>query len=158
MKYTDTEVTFIEFPNEISLCINISGCPYRCKNCHSPELQKDIGTELTKQELARLIESNKGISCVGFMGGDSNPSLINTFASFISNIYPDIKVGWYSGHTKIPVEISTVWFDYIKIGPYIEEYGPLNNPNTNQRLYEVNRLSKIPEKWDLKDITYKFWK
>jgi len=47
----------------------------------------------------------------------------------------------------------TTWddFDYIKIGPYIEEKGPLNNPNTNQRLYE-----KVGN--NHKDITYKFWK
>lgn len=42
-------------------------------------------------------------------------------------------------------------FDYIKLGPYIEELGPLNNPNTNQRLYKVEGNQLI-------DITNKFWK
>ena len=38
MKYTDTQVTFSEFPDEIALCINISNCPWHCPGCHSPEL------------------------------------------------------------------------------------------------------------------------
>ena len=49
-------------------------------------------------------------------------------------------------------------FDYIKLGPYIEEKGPLDNPNTNQIMYEVNRVSKLQDKWILTDITHKFWK
>jgi anaerobic ribonucleoside-triphosphate reductase activating protein len=43
LKYVDTAVTFAEFPNEVSLCINISGCPCCCDGCHSPYLSKDIG-------------------------------------------------------------------------------------------------------------------
>lgn len=62
-----------------------------------------------------------------------------------------IKIGWYSGRQKLSEEISLENFDYIKIGPYIKEKGPLDNPNTNQRFYQV-----VNEK--LIDITHKFWK
>ena len=51
MKYTDTQITFSEFPDEIALCINISNCPFHCPGCHSPELWEDIGTELTYDEV-----------------------------------------------------------------------------------------------------------
>ena len=61
MKYTDTMVTFNEVPDEISLCINISGCPNRCPGCHSPELWEDIGTELTKESLKDLIDKMGGV-------------------------------------------------------------------------------------------------
>ena len=42
-KYIDARVTFSEVPDEISLCISITGCPYRCFSCHSPHLREDIG-------------------------------------------------------------------------------------------------------------------
>jgi hypothetical protein len=41
-------------------------------------------------------------------------------------------------------------FDYIKVGEYKEEYGPLNKETTNQRLYEITSNNVI-------DITSKFW-
>ena len=151
MKYLDYAVTFSEFPDEISLCINLTNCPFNCEGCHSPELRKDIGIELTKQELARLIESNKGITLVGFMGGDSNPALINTYAAFVVCNYKGLKVGWYSGRNVLPREIDIDWFDYIKFGPYRKELGGLDNPNTNQRMFHYTGV-------DVKDITYKFWK
>jgi anaerobic ribonucleoside-triphosphate reductase activating protein len=151
MKYTDTQITFTEFPDEISLCINISNCHCHCHGCHSPELWEDVGTELSLKELDKLISSNKGITCVGFMGGDSNPTYINALATYIKHNYKDLKVGWYSGNTKLSDIIDTRWFDYIKIGPYIKELGGLDNSNTNQRFYKV-------ENGQLIDWTYKFWK
>lgn len=160
MKYKDYAVTFREFPDEISLCINITNCPHKCPGCHSPELWEDVGITLNQSELSKLIESNKGITCIGFMGGDSNPELINTFAAFIKNNYKDLKVGWYSGEVKIRKEINTKWFDYIKVGPYIKEKGPLDNPNTNQRFYSKGKyLHKMDANDEmLYDVTYKFWK
>ena len=70
LKYVDTAVTFAEFPNEVSLCINISNCNCFCDGCHSPYLSKDIGEVLSLERLQGLIESNKGITLVGFMWGD----------------------------------------------------------------------------------------
>ena len=149
MKYTDTQVTFSEFPDEIALCINISNCPFHCPGCHSPELWEDIGTELTFDELNKLIQSNKGITCIGFMGGP--PEEVNMLAQYINAKYENIKVGWYTGYSHIPININTKWFYYIKIGPYIKELGGLDNPNTNQKFYKI-------ENGQLIDWTYKFWK
>ena len=102
VKYVDTLVTFAEFPNEISLCINISGCPNHCPGCHSSYLAQDIGEVLNKESLFRLIEENKGISCVGLMGGDQAPNTINWLAKCIKEQYPKLKVGWYSGRNTLP--------------------------------------------------------
>ena len=148
LKYKDVLVGFQEVPDEISLCINITNCPNNCIGCHSPYLAKDIGNELTPEELSRLIMKNKGITCVCLMGGDNDPKQVNSLAKVIKSLYP-YKVAWYSGNTKLSPEIIIHNFDYIKLGPYIEEFGPLNNPNTNQRMF------KMP---DIEDITYKFWK
>ena len=73
IKYTDIAVTFAEVPDEISLCINISNCPNHCKGCHSAYLADDLGSELTISALKGMIERNKGITCVAFMGGDNDP-------------------------------------------------------------------------------------
>ena len=149
MKYLDYAITFREFPDEISLCINISECPYKCLECHSPELQKNIGKPLDRIEISKLIEANKGITLVGFMGGDKNPKQINSLAEYIVLKYPKIKIGWYSGNTEISNEIDTDWFDYIKIGPYIKELGGLDSPTTNQKMFHFTGTS-------VDDITYKF--
>ncbi len=150
LKYVDTKVTFSEVPDEISLCINISNCPCHCKNCHSSYLAQDIGTELTFSELRRLIKHNSGISCIAFMGGDSEPKRIDALASFVTNHY-QLKVAWYSGRQELSKEIDLQNFDFIKLGPYIEELGPLNSRTTNQRFYKVNGK-------ELVDITSKFYK
>ena len=149
MKYLDTMIGFREFPDEIALCINITNCPFHCEGCHSPELWKDIGTELNQSELARLIDENKGISLVGFMGGQ--PNVVNTLAAYIKNNY-DLKVGWYTALEYFDNKIYKS-LDYIKTGAYIKEKGGLDNPNTNQKMFKINHLNMdSPE-----DITYKFW-
>lgn len=151
LKYLNTQVTFAEVPDEITLCINITGCKNGCKNCHSSYLAQDIGTELTFNEVRKLIKKNSGISCIALMGGDAEPDKINTLASFIINHYGSIKVAWYSGRQELNNNIDLCNFDYIKLGPYKEEFGPLNSRTTNQRFYKVNEK-------ELVDITNKFWK
>lgn len=159
IKYVDTVVTFAEIPNEITLCINISNCPIHCPDCHSKYLWKDIGTILDIDTFKELIRKNEGISCVCIMGGKSEEvSDLFGILKLFSDI-PPVKHAWYSGESKIPKDIDLYLFDYIKIGPYIKEKGGLNNPNTNQKLYEVIHHNYMFEDMnELKDITYKFWK
>lgn len=169
LKYVNTEITFSEVPDEITLCINISNCPCHCKGCHSPYLAEDIGilladwAEYSKEEhsintpIDKLIEANEGITCVCLMGGDSDTELLNALASEIKAEY-DIKVAWYSGRQELSKNIYLGWFDYIKLGPYIEELGPLNSRTTNQKFYQVCNMASIDEepRYELIDITYKF--
>ena len=150
LKYVDAKVVFAEVPDEVTLAINISNCPCQCKGCHSSYLAQDIGTELTFNEVRKLIKKNSGISCIAFMGGDSEPKIIDALASFVTNHY-QLKVAWYSGRQELSKEIDLQNFDAIKLGPYIEELGPLNSRTTNQRFYKVNGR-------ELVDITSKFWK
>jgi anaerobic ribonucleoside-triphosphate reductase activating protein len=153
MKYVDTLVSFSEIPDEITLCINISNCPNKCEGCHSSWLQENIGIELNNYELYDIINKNSGISCVCFMGGDSNPEEINDLAIKIKS--KNLKVGWYSGSPKISDKINIKNFDYIKIGPYLKDKGPLSDKNTNQKMYKIIHFTGMNS---LKDITYKFWK
>ena len=41
------------------------------------------------------------------MGGDANPALINTFAAFVICNYKGLKVGWYSGNSRLSDYINT---------------------------------------------------
>ena len=85
------------------------------------------------------------------MGGEF--SEVNFFGKIIKKFFPKLKIGWYygGGFDEKWNDYSSIFIDYIKVGPYIEQLGPLNNPNTNQKMYE-----RQDNKW--KDITFKFWK
>ena len=54
LKFVGTDIVFQEFPDEVTLAINISNCPCRCPGCHSPFLWKDTGTELTEASMHRV--------------------------------------------------------------------------------------------------------
>ena len=155
LKYVDSKVTFTEIPDEITLCINISNCPCYCEECHSSYLAEDIGESLDLQHLTNLIDNNKGISCVCIMGGDANPSEVDDIAQDIKEYYPELKVAWYSGRQELSKEIELENFNYIKLGPYIKDKGPLNCRTTNQVMLEID---VIQGKVFKKDITAKFWR
>ena len=159
LKYVNYDITFQEIPDEITLCINISNCPCHCKGCHSSYLAEDIGEKLTLDKIYKLIENSEGITCICFMGGDSSPKEIDMFARCIKDLY-DIKVAWYSGRQELSKYINLKWFDFIKLGPYIEEFGPLNSKTTNQRFYQVfkSHYEDGTSGYELLDTTYKFWK
>lgn len=155
LKYVDSKVVFAEIPDEITLAINISNCPCHCEGCHSPYLADDIGEPLDLQHLTDLIDSSRGISCVCIMGGDANPSEVDDIAQDIKEYYPELKVAWYSGRQELSKEIELENFNYIKLGPYIKDKGPLNCRTTNQVMLEID---VIQGKVFKKDITAKFWK
>ena len=150
MKYFTQGIVFSEIPDEITLELGISNCPFRCEGCHSPFLQKDVGTELTLEILKELIEDNNGISCILFSGG--SPNEVEKVCHYVRTFYPNIKTAWYTGIETIPTNLYLDYFDYIKVGAYKKDLGDLRNPNTNQKLYKKDKDG------NLKNITYKFWK
>lgn len=153
LKYVDTLVSFQEIPDEISLCINISNCPNNCPGCHSAYLKDDIGTPLTYTELMRILKDIRGITCVCFMGGDKEPWEIQRLAQFVRE--KGLKVAWYSGKQELHEDIRLANFDYVKLGPYVEELGPLTSRTTNQVMYKIDHLADRPF---VVDITSRFWK
>lgn len=162
IKYVDTKVVFQEIPDETTLAINISNCPCHCKGCHSSYLAEDIGTPLDEDSLVELLLNNKGITCIAFMGGDSDPEYINWLASIMRDMndsepgnWADVKIAWYSGRQELSPDIDLRNFDYIKLGPYIEEKGPLSSRTTNQIMLQIDNSYG---KSIVKDITSRFWK
>ncbi len=143
LKYTDTKVVFREIPDEITLAVNISGCPCACEGCHSSYLADDIGTNLSEESITELIARNNMISCLSFMGGDGEPAEVSRLARFIRDNYPKIAVAWYSGRDELSADIDIANFDYIKIGSYQSALGGLDSPTTNQRLYRIEQSVMI---------------
>ena len=153
LKYINTQVVFREFPDETTLAFNISNCPIHCPDCHSKYLWKDVGTNLTIENIiSELDKYNNGITCIGFMGGDFDISYLTYIVKYLKEIYPNIKYGWYSGRDYInPV------FDYVKTGPYDKRYGGLDKKTTNQRFYKIIPYKNTSFKL-VQDITHTFFK
>lgn len=154
IKYTTSMITFAEIPDEICLSFNISNCQNNCIGCHSAELRKDIGTELSPELLTDLILKNDGITCVLFLGEGKDQETLISLAETVKKA--GLKAALYSGRVTEEIE-DCLWktFDYIKAGPYIEEFGPLNKETTNQRLFKIKKEKDIFKK---QDITFKFWR
>lgn len=153
LKVADYDIVFAEVPDEVSLAINLSRCPNHCEGCHSPQLWRDIGEPLTHSRLDVLIgRYRSGITCVCFMGGDGDTEALADLADHIRSQFQDLKLAWYSGRPALPTNIQAGQWDYIKLGPYIPKYGPLNRKTTNQRFYRVR------DKGRLVDMTARFLK
>lgn len=148
MKYDSHLVTFTEVPDEISLCLNLSNCPFHCKNCFEPWLREDRGTILDIDELERLIQDNPYTTCICYMGGDANYQDLYALTLAFKFKHPCMKFAMYSGAVQMN-DLMSECLDYYKVGPFIPEKGPLNNPGTNQRFYIKNQNN-----WQ--DITYRF--
>lgn len=153
LRYVNTGVVFQEIPDEVTLAINLSGCPCRCPGCHSSYLWQDIGTPLTPMELEAIVNRyGNSITCVCFMGGDAEPAYVNALANYLHHEHPELKVAWYSGRQRVAAGVRKADFDYIKLGPYIAHLGCLRERTTNQRLYKRASGDCFT------DITPRFWK
>jgi anaerobic ribonucleoside-triphosphate reductase activating protein len=152
LKYVNTDVVFQEIPDEVSLAINISGCPCRCPGCHSSYLWEDIGLPLDTAAIDAMVSRlSADITCIAFMGGDADPKAVNMLAQYIHEEYTHLKVAWYTGRIRVPAIVNKTDFDYIKVGPYIRHLGPLKARTTNQRLYRQTYDGTF------EDITDRFW-
>jgi len=151
IKVASYDIVFQEIPGEVTLALNLSGCPCHCAGCHSPYLWEDTGEDLTEDLLDELIDKYAGlITCVAFMGGDKAPEEVAALAEYMKHSDRSaLKAAWYSGRMEMP-GISGP-FDYVKIGPYVEELGGLKSKTTNQRLYK-----RVGSEWE--DITSSFWR
>ena len=141
-----TSVVLEEIPDRVSLAVDISSCRGNCVGCHSPFLKLDIGEELTAEVIDRLIADNFGVNCFLFLGEGQDPSALLALAAHVRS--KGLLVALYSGREEVEPEFWDA-FDYLKLGPYRPECGPLNKPTTNQRLFKICKGAR-------EDITYRF--
>lgn len=140
-----TDIVLEEIPDRVTLAIEISNCQGSCIGCHSPFLKQDLGEELTPEAVDALIAANFGVNCVLLLGEGRDRDALLALAAHLRERHPGIERAVYSGRTEVEPEIYDA-FDYVKVGPYIAECGPLNERTTNQRLYHHRE-----------DITARFW-
>ena len=153
LKYIGYAVTFQEVPDEVSLVINISGCPYHCEGCHSDYLWEYEGDYLLDDLSTLLKRYSPYITCVCFMGGDQNYRDLQVACDMVRR--QRLKVCIYSGqkfssHNRDYLEQLAP--DYYKLGNYDKHLGGLDSPRTNQRFY------KRSEDGTYQDITPVFWR
>lgn len=129
-----------EVPGEISLALSISGCPLRCKGCHSAETRDPkFGHELTVEKLKELISKHKHITCVLFYGGEWNTPYLKELIKVVKRY--SLKVCLYTGLELDEIDASLLeLLDFIKVGRYIEKYGGLDSPSTNQMFITLKEL------------------
>lgn len=153
LKYLGHSIVFQEVPDEVTLAINISGCPHKCVGCHSKYLWEYKGRYIS-DDLSGLIEKYKGlITCICFMGGDQNQKEL---VDLLTNVrLHGLKTALYTGADSMNILDIAVLnnLEYCKIGHYDSMRGGLDNSNTNQKMFKWNYDAN---KWD--DITYKFLK
>lgn len=138
-------VVLEEIPDRVTLAVEISNCQGSCVGCHSPFLKEDIGEELTPEAVDSLIAANFGVNCFLLLGEGRDPDAVLAIAAHLRSHHPSLETAIYSGRTEVEPELFDA-FDYVKVGPYIPAYGPLNKETTNQRLY-----------YHREDITSRFW-
>ena len=141
-----TDVVLEEIPHRVSLAVEISNCRGNCIGCHSPFLKKDLGDELTAEAVEKLLKTNFGVNCFLFLGEGNDPEALKAIAYYLRNSHPELELALYSGRESVEDELFEI-FDFVKVGPYIKEFGPLNEKTTNQRLY-----------YHRADITSSFWR
>ena len=160
LKVYDYAITLAEFPDEVALCLNISNCPCRCEGCSEKYLWDDVGEELTISKLDKIIEiyKEKGITLIGFMGGDADPIYLGRILEYLKHTY-DLKTGFYSGRDYIDLHLAP-YLDYYKIGRFIQPQGDVQNwhkrtngpiifPWSNQKMYKKvdHRLVDITDRF-----------
>lgn len=150
LKYLYCKEVFREIPGEITLGLSISGCTIRCPACNQRELWEDKGTPLTQQCLEHLLKEHQGITCLLLLGGEHD---IDALTELFMYAHKRVKTAWYCGLDALPKNHQgiTQYLDFLKLGRFRIEYGPLNDPNTNQKFYKVNNGK-------LYECTNLFWK
>ncbi len=138
------DIVFQEVPGEVTLALNLSGCPNRCPGCHSPHLREAVGEPLDDELLTGLLARyGNSATCVAFMGGDGEPAEVNRLAALIHDT-ANLKTAWYSGRAELSPAIELANFDFIKLGPYDPERGGLDSPDTtNQRFYRIEACNAV---------------
>jgi anaerobic ribonucleoside-triphosphate reductase activating protein len=138
--FFNDHVVLQEVPGEISICFNIAGCPLNCPGCS----WKNAGMppmELTREIYEGILDKNRGLAtCVAFMGGEwKRGELIALLAVARAKGF---KTCLYSGRNSVDVDVLQL-LDFIKLGPWRADMGGLDDPNTNQAFFRIERQNHL---------------
>lgn len=152
LRFSLEQVVWQEVPGEVSLAFTISGCPLRCKGCHSSAARNpETGQLLTAEYfLARLIQYRGLISCVLFLGGEWQPAALLELLHIARG--QALSTCLYSGYETVATSLLPQ-LTYLKTGPWIEALGGLDSPSTNQRFINVKTQENLNYKF-IKNLTH----
>ncbi len=141
LRFVQEQIVWQEVPGETSLAFTISGCPLRCKGCHSSEYRNgDVGVQLTQEYFSHQLKKYEGlISCVVFLGGEWHEQLRDFLAIARNN---NLHTCLYTGLDSAPGHLVP-YLTYIKTGPWIASLGGLDSPITNQQFIDLRTGSSL---------------
>lgn len=141
LRFTSEQIVWQEVPGEVSLAYLFSGCPLRCRGCHSADSWKaGRGTALTEDHLQHRLARYRGlISCVLFMGGEWLPEPLERMLAAVTRA--GLKTCLYTGLEREELEAQSSrlmsHLTYLKTGRWRAEQGGLDSLTTNQRFIHV---------------------
>lgn len=152
LRFTVERVVWLEVPGEVSLAFTISGCPLRCKGCHSSESRNPNAGQLLTEEyfLARLQQYQGLISCVLFLGGEWQPTELIHLLRIARE--QQLNTCLYTGFEIIAPDLLP-YITYLKTGPWVAELGGLDSPTTNQRFTDLRTQENLNYKFLKNSIT-----
>ena len=152
LRFTTAQVVWQEVPGEVSLAFTLSGCPLRCKGCHSAQARNpNLGELLLVEDfLARLGRYRHLITCVLFLGGEWQPEQLLVFLKIAREQH--LQTCLYSGAEAVAPQLLP-YLSYLKTGAWVAARGGLSNPNTNQRFIDLRSNELINYKFHTKPQT-----
>jgi anaerobic ribonucleoside-triphosphate reductase activating protein len=137
MRIDSYKIVFQEVPNEVSLLFSVTGCPHRCKGCHSSVLWNGSNGELLTADIYQDLLSKYGdyITTVCFFGGEWYPEELKNNLLIARN--QGFKTCLYTGADSVSPEIYKL-LDYLKTGAWDPVRGGLDSPKTNQKMISIN--------------------
>lgn len=142
MKIYQVTTSFIEVPGELSVVISFTGCPIRCKDCHSKHLwDRNSGQIFSKFDFIEILNKYSGLaSCITFFGGEWHTSNFLELLKLATQ--HNYKTCLYTGLSDIPNSYKE-FLTYLKTGPYIKSLGGLESKQTNQKLVNLKTNTDI---------------
>ncbi len=137
LKFTETEKSYTEIPNECSLCINVFNFDYKHFNSDSKSYLEDVGEVLTYTKLDALIEENEGCTTIVICGGENDSLEVNDFAKYIKRKH-GLRVCWCLRKELKTLGMDLENFDYIK----------KKFPWTETKLFGVPQSHEVDENYN----------
>jgi len=136
MRYLSHQITFQEVPDEISLSFLITGCPLKCKACHSSDSWNPAHGEILNIEiLKKLIHKYQdAITCVLFMGGEWRQKELIDLLQVCQKF--NLKTCLYTGLDDVSFDLKKE-LTFLKTGSWKKNLGGLSSRHTNQKLINL---------------------
>jgi anaerobic ribonucleoside-triphosphate reductase activating protein len=138
MHISSIETSFLDYPNETTMIVFMSGCALRCPNCHNPALQSpSVGEDITLTGLEHELIKRPLCRSITFSGGDplfQEEVLIK----YCKELCKHVKIGVYTGKSidEVPSELLQ-YISFLKTEPYVEKLGGVQEQTTNQKCWDV---------------------